>query len=326
MPMISEKEIVAAQTRIAPHVLRTPLVSAGALSRALGVDVALKPETLQETGSFKLRGATNAMLSLSPEARARGVVTASSGNHGPALACAATRLGVASTICLSEMVPENKVANVRANGGTARIEGCDYDQSLQVCMRLVADQGLTLVHPFDDAAVAAGAGTVGLELAEDAEDLESVLVPLSGGGLLAGVATAIKARMPQVRVIGVSMERGASMIASLAAGQPVEVAEVETLADALGGNIGLDNRWTFETVRTLVDDCVTVSEAAISEAMRLLFRHQGMVVEGAGAVGVAALATGAVRSSGRVACVLSGRNVAPDAFIDIVSERSRADG
>ncbi len=324
--MISVQDIAAVRPRTAPHVLRTPLVPAGALSRALGVDVALKPETLQETGSFKLRGASNAMLSLSAEARARGVVTASSGNHGPALACAATRLGAASTICLSEMVPENKVANVRANGGTARVEGRDYDQSMEVCKRLVADEGLTLVQPFDDPAVVAGAGTIGLELAEDADDLDCVLVPLSGSGLLAGVATAIKARAPGVRVIGVSMERGAAMIASLTAGQPVEVAEEEKLADALGGGIGLDNQWTFEAVRTLVDDCVTVSEEAISEAMRLIHRHQGMVVEGAGAVGIAALMTGAVQSSGRAACVLSGRNIAPDAFNDIVSLGNQAHG
>jgi threonine dehydratase len=324
--MISVQDIVEARTRIAPHVLRTPLVPAGALSRALGVEVALKPETLQETGSFKLRGATNAMMSLSAEARARGVVTASSGNHGPALACAATRLGAASTICLSQMVPENKIANVRANGGTARVEGRDYDQSMEVCMRLVADEGLTLVHPFDDPAVVAGAGTVGLELAEDADDLECVLVPLSGGGLLAGIASAINAHGPGVRVIGVSMERGASMIASLAAGQPVEVAEEETLADAVGGGIGLDNQWTVEAIRTLVDDCVTVSEEAISEAMRLIHRHQGLVVEGAGAVGVAGLMTGAVKTKGRAACVLSGRNIDPEAFIKIVSDRSHANG
>jgi threonine dehydratase len=324
--MISVQDIVAAKARIAPHVLRTPLVPAGALSRALGVEVALKPETLQETGSFKLRGATNAMLSLSAEAHARGVVTASSGNHGPALACAATRLGAASTICLSQMVPDNKVANVRANGGTVWVEGRDYDQSMEVCMRLVADEGLTLVHPFDDPSVVAGAGTIGLELAEDADDLDCVLVPLSGGGLLAGVATAIKAHRTRVRVIGVSMERGAWMIASLKAGKPVEVAGEESLADAMGGNIGLDIRWTFETVQTLVDDCVTVSEAAIGEAMRLIHRHQGMVVEGAGAVGVAALMTGAVKTKGRAACVLSGRNIAPEAFIKIVSDGSHANG
>ena len=321
MARIDINDIKEAHTRITGHVLRTPLISAGPLSRALGVEVLLKPETLQETGSFKLRGATNAMLSLSPDVRARGVVTASSGNHGPALACAATRLGVASTICLSEMVPENKIANVRANGGTPRVEGRDYDVSLGICMGLVANEGLHMVHPFDDPAVVAGAGTIGLELAEDAPELDCVLVPLSGGGLLAGVATAVKSLSPGMRVIGVSMERGASMVASLQAGKPVEVQELETIADALGGNIGLENQWTFEAVRDLVDDCVTVSEAQIRDAMRLLFRCQGLMVEGAGAVGIAALMSGQITSQGPVACVLSGRNIAPDSLLEIVAQK-----
>ncbi len=319
MARIDITDIEMARSRIAGRVLRTPLVPAGPLSRELGVEVALKPEFLQETGSFKLRGATNAMLSLDAATRARGVVTASSGNHGPALACAANRLGVSSTICLSEMVPENKIANVRANGGTPRVEGRDYAESLDICMGLVRDQGMHLVHPFDDPMVASGAGTIGLELAEDGEGLDCVLVPLSGGGLLAGIATAVKARASGIRVIGVSMERGASMLASLQAGKPVDVQELETVADALGGNIGLDNQWTFETVRDLVDDCVSVSEDQIMDAMRLLFRAQGLMVEGAGAVGIAALMSGAVQTKGRAACVLSGRNIAPETFLDILS-------
>ena len=324
MARIGITDIEQAQARISGHVLRTPLISAGPLSRALGCEVVLKPEFLQETGSFKIRGATNAMASLDVVTRARGVVTASSGNHGPALACAATRLGVASTICLSDMVPDNKIDNVRANGGTARVEGRDYAVSLRICMGLVRDQGLHLVHPFDDPAIASGAGTIGLEIAEDAPDLDCVLVPLSGGGLLAGIATAIKARASGTQVIGVSMERGASMVASLKAGKPVDVQELETLADALGGNIGLDNQWTFETVRDLVDDCITVNEDEISAAMRLLFRTQGMMVEGAGAVGIAALMSGKVTTKGPAACVLSGRNIAPDTFLDFMRQEGTA--
>lgn len=318
MANIHISDIETAQSRIAGHVLRTPLVSAGPLSRALGCDVLLKPEFLQETGSFKLRGATNAMLALEVGARARGVVTASSGNHGPALACAATRLGVSSTICLSEMVPQNKIDNVVANGGTPRVDGRDYDVSLGICMDLVAREGLHMVHPFDDPDIVAGAGTVGLELAEDAPHLNTVLVPLSGGGLLAGIATAMKAHAPNIRVIGVSMERGASMVASLQADRPVEVQELETIADALGGGIGLENQWTFDTVRDLVDDCITVNEDDIKAAMRLIFNTQGLMVEGAGAVGIAALLSGKVAPDGPVACVLSGRNIAPQTFLDVI--------
>jgi threonine dehydratase len=318
MAMVSVKEIEAAQARIAPFVLRTPLVATTALSAELGHPVSLKLETLQVTGSFKLRGATNAMLSLSDEQRARGVVTASSGNHGPALACAASSLGVAATICLSGMVPTNKVANVRAHGGMPEIAGRNYDQSMVHCLDLVKTRRLTLVHPFDDPIIVAGAGTVGLELLEDGPGLDTVLVPLSGGGLLAGIAIAIKASAPQVRVIGVSMENGASMVQSLKAGRPVDVEEVETLADALGGGIGLDNQWTFDTVRDLVDDCVLVSEERIAMAMRFLFETQGLVAEGAGAVGIAALMSGAVRCEGPAACVITGRNIAPDAFRSVV--------
>jgi threonine dehydratase len=321
MARITLADIEQAQARIAGHVLRTPLMGAEPLSRELGVLVRLKPEILQETGSFKLRGATNAMLSLDAAARARGVVTASSGNHGPALACAATRLGVSSTICLSEMVPQNKIANVRANGGAPKVEGRDYAESLKVCMGLVENEGRHLVHPFDDPAVVAGAGTTGLEIAEDGPGLDCALVPVSGGGLLAGVATAINARSPATRVIGVSMERGASMAASLKAGKPVEVQELETIADALGGNIGLDNQWTFETVHSLVDDCITLTEDEIKSAMRLIFHTQGLMVEGSGAVGIAALMTGKVTPCGPVACVLSRRNIAPGDFLDIVNRK-----
>ena len=319
MAQITLADIEQAQARISGHVIRTPLVEAEPLSRELGVQVRLKPEILQETGSFKLRGASNAMLSLDAGARARGVVTASSGNHGPALACAATRLGLSSTICLSEMVPQNKIANVLANGGTAQVGGRDYAASLKLCMELVENESRHLVHPFDDQAVVAGAGTTGLEIAEDEPELDCVLVPVSGGGLLAGVATAIKALSPATRVIGVSMERGASMAASLAAGKPVEVQELESIADALGGNIGLDNQWTFETVQSLVDDFITITEDQIRSAMRLIFHTQGLMVEGSGAVGVAALMTGKANPCGPVACVLSGRNIAHGDFLDIVS-------
>ena len=321
MAKIDIKDIEKAQERINGHVIRSPLINAGQLSRNLGLEILLKPEFLQETGSFKLRGATNVMLSLKPSERAFGVVTASSGNHGPALALAATKLGVNSTICLSNLVPKNKIENVHSNGGTTCIEGQDYDASLDVCMELVKNKGMYLVHPFDNPSVVAGAGTIGLELDEDASEVDCILVPLSGGGLLAGIAVALKARRSKARIIGVSMENGASMIQSLIAGKPIDVQEVETIADALGGNIGLKNNWTFETVRDLVDDCITVSDEQIKDAMRTLFFNEGIMVEGAGVVGIAALMSGAVVCNGRAVCVLSGRNVATETFLDVISQK-----
>ncbi|MCP5072718.1 MAG: threonine/serine dehydratase [Rhodobacteraceae bacterium] len=318
MAKVTLDEIKTAHRCIEPHVLRTPLVHAETLSEQLGHQVWLKLEQLQPTGSFKFRGATNAVLSLDDQQRARGVITASSGNHGPALARAASRLGVRSVICLSHLVPENKVANVRRQGGEPHIAGHDFDQSLIECRRLMAEQQLGLIHAFDDPRIVAGAGTAGLEIMDQIDEITCVLVPLSGGGLLAGVAAAIKARAPQIRVIGVTMENGASMYQSIQAGAPVNVEEVETIADALGGNIGLHNKWTFEAVRDHVDDCVLVSDEQIRGAIALLFDAQGLVVEGAGAVGVAALMSGGVRCSGRAACLITGRNISTKQFLNVV--------
>lgn len=315
-------EVKSAAARIEPHVLHTPLVDMPALSARFGTRLYLKPETLQETGSFKIRGATNAILQLDDERKRRGVITASSGNHGPALARAAQKLGLECTVCLSEMVPANKADNVRLNGGIVRVFGRDYDAAAAEARRLAVEQGSTLIPPFDHPHIVAGAGTVGLEIVEDLRDVDTVLLPLSGGGLLAGTAIAAKAFSPDIRIIGVSMERGASMHESRRAGHPVEVPEEESLADALGGNIGLDNRWTFETVCELVDDTVVVPETAIAEAMRLIFLHQGLVVEGAGAVGLAALLSNRVSNVGaRVVVVASGRNVDMNRFTRLVLQR-----
>ncbi|MBT6119012.1 MAG: pyridoxal-phosphate dependent enzyme, partial [Rhodospirillaceae bacterium] len=180
--------VYCARKRIAPHLGRTPLVAAPALGELAGAAVHLKLETVQPTGSFKVRGAMNRVLALSAEERARGVVTASSGNHGPGLAWAAARLGVACTVCLSTMVPDNKIANVAAQGGEPHIEGKDYDEAVVVAVRLTAERNLVYVPAFDDPDIMAGAGTCGIEIVEDLPEVDSVLVPLSGGGLVAGVA------------------------------------------------------------------------------------------------------------------------------------------
>ncbi|MFQ5972536.1 MAG: hydroxyectoine utilization dehydratase EutB [Alphaproteobacteria bacterium] len=313
-------DVREARSLIRNEIRHTPLTPAGALSADTGLEVFLKLETLQETGSFKVRGATNRMLRLSPAERRRGVVTVSTGNHGRAVAHAAARLGIPAVVCMSTLVPGNKIQAIEALGAEIRIAGDNQDEAGHEAARLVEEQAMTLVPPFDDPHVIAGQGTIGLEIHEDLPEPDAIIVPLSGGGLIGGVAAATKALAPRARVIGVTMDRGAAMFESLKAGHPVEVEELPTLADSLGGGIGPDNRHTFRLVRELVDDVVLVSEAEIAAAMGYIFRTAGLVTEGAAAVGVAALMTGRISDlAGAVVVVLSGRNVDPDRFIEIVT-------
>jgi len=303
-------DIEQASRRIEGRILHTPFVPSASLTELCGVPVGLKLEHHQTTGSFKLRGASNAVLSLSPEMRARGVVAASTGNHGRALAHAARAEGSVATICMSRLVPDNKVAEIRRLGATVRIIGRSQDEAQVEVERLVAEDGLVMVPPFDNPAVVAGQGTLGLEIIEAMPYAAVVLVPLSGGGLAAGVAAAVKGRSAKTRVIGLTMERGAAMKASLDAGRPVQVEEVASLADSLGGGIGLDNAVTFGMCRALLDDVILLSEAEIAAGMRHAYAEEREIVEGAGAVGIAALLSGRLgRPEGPVAVILSGRNV-----------------
>lgn len=306
---VSIDDIRAASARIAGRVLRTPMVPSAILQERTGAPVHLKLEHHQTTGSFKLRGATNAILSLTPAQRARGVVAASTGNHGRALAHAAKAEGAVATICMSRLVPENKVAEIHRLGAEVRIVGSSQDEAQEEVDRLVAEKGMVMVPPFDDAAVIAGQGTLGLELIEQLPQVATVLVPLSGGGLAAGVAAAVKGANPKAKVIGLSMERGAAMKASLDAGHPVQVEELPSLADSLGGGIGLDNALTFAMCRDLLDEVLLIPEAEIAAGMRHAYAVEREIVEGAGAVGIAALLAGRIRSAGPVVAILSGRNV-----------------
>lgn len=302
-------DVTAARRRLAGRVLRTPLAPSPSLSERLGAPVLLKMEQRQITGSFKLRGATNAVLALGETERRRGVAAASTGNHGRGLAHAARAAGIRAVICMSRLVPANKVEAIRALGAEVRIVGRSQDEAQAEVDRLVAEEGMATLPPFDHADIIAGQGTIGLELAEDAAELATVVVPLSGGGLIAGVAMAVKALRPEVRVIGVSMRRGAAMAASLTAGRPVPVEEEPTLADSLGGGIGLANRYTFAMARDLVDEVVLLDEAEIAEAVRHAYWREQEVVEGAGAVGIGAILAGKLRADGPTAVVLSGRNI-----------------
>ncbi len=301
-------DIEAAQTLIAPTIYRTRTERSASLSHKMGVPVHLKLEHHQWTGSFKLRGATNAILNLTDAQRAQGVVGVSTGNHGRGLAYAARQNGVRCIICMSELVPQNKIDGIKAQGAEVHIVGRSQDDAQVEVDRLVID-GMTMIPPFDHPDIIAGQGTVGLELAEDLLDLTTAVVPLSGGGLISGVAVALKARLPNIKLIGVSMERGAAMYQCQKAGKPMIVPELATLADSLGGGIGLDNAYTFGMTRDLVDDIVIVSEAEIARAIRHAYWQENQIIEGSGSVGIAALLSSKVTPEGTTALLLSGGNI-----------------
>ncbi|MER9139813.1 hydroxyectoine utilization dehydratase EutB [Mesorhizobium sp. M0830] len=317
---IALADIRIARERIANKIERTPTVLSHSLSERCGVPVYLKLEHRQTTGSFKLRGASNAVASLNADEKARGVVAASTGNHGRALAHAAKLEGLRAVICMSRLVPGNKLDEIRRLGAEVRIVGNSQDDAQQEVERLVAQEGLVMLPPFDHPSIIAGQGTLGLEMIEQVPDAALVLVQLSGGGLASGVAAAIKGVSPGTKIIGVSMARGAAMKASLDAGHPVLVEELPTLADSLGGGIGLDNRLTFAMCRDLLDDVILLSEDEIAAGIRHAYAQEREIVEGAGAVGIAALLAGKVGANGPVVVLLSGRNIDMNAHRRIVCE------
>jgi threonine dehydratase len=309
MPVLSLADVYRARCRIEGRVTRTPLLVSAALSRIAGTEVYLKLETMQPTGSFKVRGATNALADLAERGVAK-VVTASTGNHGRAIAYAARALGMEAAVCMSALVPKNKVDAVTALGARVVIAGGSQDEAQVEALRLASEEGFAFVPPFDNLNVIAGQATIGLEIMEALPDTASIVVPLSGGGLVSGVAFAAQRICTDVAMIGVSMERGAAMHASLAAGRPVLIDEVETLADSLGGGIGLDNEHTFGLTQELADSVVLLGEASIARGIVHAYREERLVIEGAAAVGIAALLDGRVEfKSGPVVLVISGANI-----------------
>jgi threonine dehydratase len=309
-PELTQQDISSASQVVTPFAIRTPIFNSTALSRVLNSQVILKAENLQTTGSFKVRGAINKLMNLGPRERERGVITVSSGNHGRAVAHIAGELGIRAVVCLSEAVPRGKVEAIEDLGAEVVRRGKTYDESVEEAYRIQSEGGLTMVHPFDDPLIIAGQGTIGLELLEDFPQVDTVIIPLSGGGLLSGIALALKTANPNIRVIGVSMDRGPAMVRSLEAGQVVEVVEEPTLADALAGGIGPNNQFTFRIVQELLDEAVLVSEDQIAQAMVYMLEHHHLVLEGGGAVGIAALLSKKVRRVGdQIAVILSGGNV-----------------
>lgn len=310
-------DILAARQVIRGVADAMPFVPSPFMSAQVGQDFLLKLENMQPIGAFKLRGAYNAVMSLSEGAA--GVTCCSTGNHGRGVAFAAAKRGLRAVICMSSLVPQAKVDGIKALGAEVNICGTSQDDALAESQRLVEVEGLVEISPFDDAAVIAGQGTIGLEMMEARPDLDTVLVPLSGGGLAAGVAVAAKSINPSIKVIGITMDRGAAMHASIAAGHPVEVEEVPSLADSLGGGIGMDNKLSYPLCREYLDDTVLVSEEDIRNAMQTLFFEDRIVAEGASVVGIAATLAGKLpQPGGPVGTIITGRNLDMPMFTKIM--------
>lgn len=318
---LSLGDIYIAGQRITAIARRTPLVDSPNLSTVVGSKVFLKLENIQVTGAFKIRGAANKILSLSEDERARGVITVSSGNHGRAVSYVAQKVGVNATICVPKTVPNNKCQAITALGAELVIKGENADEAMEYADELQVERGMTMVHPFDDLEIIAGQGTIGLEIVEKFPKIDTIIVPLSGGGLMSGIAFAIKSIIPTIHVVGVSMERGPAMVESIKAGRIVDIIETPTLADALAGGLNKDNKYTFPMVQQYVDETVLVSEKEIAEAVWFCLKHHNIIVEGGGAVGVAALLSKRVQKlGGNIAVVLSGGNLPLQALRKIIAD------
>lgn len=307
-------DIPSASESIAPFVRYTPVLRVPELEKPGGGRIVLKLENLQTTGSFKVRGAANRMVSLGTEERRRGVVTCSSGNHGRAVAHMAGTMGIPASICVPDWVDPVKKDGMIQAGATVLLSGDTYDEAEARAYDVAEAEGLTFVQPFDDPWIAAGQGTIGLELLEQVPDLETVLIPLSGGGLAGGIGYALKEARPGIRVVGVSAANARVMYESLKVGTPVSMDEEPTLAEALSGGIGVTNRYSLPLVQAAVDEHILVQEAEIGRAMLYGARSLGLLLEGGGAVALASLLAERLdlageNEEGAVAVVLSGGNV-----------------
>ena len=322
--MISLDDLRSAQARVAPVIRATPAVASGALSELVGRPVSLKGEHLQRTGSYKIRGAYNRISRLDPVATPAGVVAASAGNHAQGVALAARLAGIRSTIFMPRTATLPKVSATRGYGAEVRLVGELVDDCILAALEHAAATGAVFVPPFDDPHIIAGQGTVGLELAEESADAEVVVVPVGGGGLIAGVATALALTRPGIRVVGVEAAGAAAVRASLDAGRCVVLDRVTTMADGIA--LRSPSELTLSHVRAYVDDVVTVNEEEISTAVLLLLERAKALVEPAGAVGLAALLAGKVAGTGPATTILSGGNVDPLLLLKLIDHGLSAAG
>ena len=307
-PTVTVEDIRQARDVISHLAIRTPMLPARSLGDLANCDLLLKAENLQRAGSFKVRGAASKIASLSVEQKAKGVIAASAGNHAQGVALAAANLGIPCTIVMPKGASIPKVEATRGYGATVILHGDDFDEATTHAWLLVQENDLTLIHAFDDPAIVAGQGTIGLEMLEQADDLDMVVVPVGGGGLISGIALAIKETNPGIKVVGVQAEAASAVVDSYKANRRVIVRGQATVADGI--SVGTPGEITLPLVSRYVDDMVLVQEEEITRAMLLLLERGKLLVEGAGAVGLAAVLGGKIPVAGkRVATVLSGGNV-----------------
>jgi threonine dehydratase len=299
----------AALHLVAPNVHRTPMLTSRTLSAETGLDVRLKAELFQRTGSYKIRGPLVKLARLSAAERDRGVVCSSAGNHAQGVALAASLLGVRAVVCMAANATPSKVEATRAYGAEVVLHGSIWDEADEKARELVESDGLTYVHPFDDVDLISGQGTVGLEILEDWPEAEVVVVPIGGGGLISGIAAALKRERPGIRIVGVESGEGPAMQRSVAAGELVTLDRCDTIVDGL--RVKRVGTHTFELVRRFVDEIVTVPDEVIFENVLWVMARCKLVAEGAAAATVAALRSGAVEAAPgtKVVCVLSGGNL-----------------
>lgn len=324
--MVTLSDIQSARERISDGIVNTPVVPAMALRDRLPCNLFIKLESTQRTGSFKDRGALNRLLDLTPVQRERGIVTASAGNHAQAVAYHGKRLGVPVEVVMPERTPLVKITNTRHFGAGVRLQGSTLSDSMVEARRIEARDGRVLVHAFDDERVIGGQGTIGLELLEQLPAVTSVIVPIGGGGMISGIAVAIKSQRPDVRIFGVEAAAAASAMASRKSGHPVHIETSETIADGIA--VKRVGDLTFPIIERYIDDIVSVSEAQIASAVHLLLEHEKVLSEGAAATPLAALLAGLLPlgTDENAVMILSGGNIDVNLMERIIDRGLVADG
>ena len=304
---IELRDFWTAKKRISPYVTRTPLIYSRALSEIIKANIYIKPENMQQIGAFKVRGAANKLLTISEAEKSKGVSTFSTGNHGMAVAYMANKLGIPATICMSKYVPQVKIDAINQWNPIIKQDWETQDEAQKYCEELQRNEGVLIVPPFDDKEILCGQGTIALEIIEDLPEVDTIIAPLSGGGLLSGIALASKMTLNNVKIIGTCMKQGAAMVESLKAGKPVEIDEALTFADSLLGGIGLDNRFTFDIVKEYVDEICQLAETDIAKGIKFVLQNHKMLIEGASATGIAyALGDNTIKEGENVVIVTTG--------------------